>query len=380
MPQPAPHLRFVSANQIREITQAAWATPGAVVLSIGEPGFPTDPHVLRAAVAAYERDETSYTPNAGLPSLRRAVADRVNAQQGLALDASRVYVVAGAQQGLHLAMSMTLDAGDEVLIPDPGYPTFVMTASLLHAVPVRYRLLPADGFAPRVANLESLVTPATRAIVLNSPSNPLGAVFDAATVRALMAFAAEHDLWVISDECYEAFTYDGVEHVSPLRFDPDHRVIVSHTLSKTYGLTGLRIGALVLPPGMATRVDPVMEAIVSCVNPAVQHAAVAALTGPQHYIDRASAHYRGNRDAAQRLLTEIGYPFLPATGAFYLWVDVGAVTDGDVRAWCHRMLADRGVALAPGTAFGPSGQGWVRVALCGDRDALLEGLARLPSP
>ncbi|GGD00798.1 aminotransferase [Tersicoccus solisilvae] len=380
MPHLADHVRTVPPNQIREITQAAWATGDAVVLSIGEPGFPTDPHVLRAAIDTYERDETSYTPNAGLPALRQAFADRVNAHQGLRLDASRVYVVTGAQQGLHLAMSLTLDAGDEVLVPDPGYPTFGMTAALVHAVPVPYRLRPEDGFAPRVADLAGLVTPATRAIVLNSPSNPLGAVFDPATVRALMEFAVEHDLWVISDECYEAFTYDGVEHVSPLRYDTDHRVIASHTLSKTYGLTGLRIGALVVPPGLAPRIDPVMEAIVSCVNPAVQHAAVAALTGPQHYIDAARSHYRANRDESQRLLAAKGYPFLPAAGAFYLWVDVGAVSGGDVRAWCHRLLAERRVALAPGTAFGASGEGWVRVALCGSTDDLVEGLSRLPTP
>lgn len=380
MPALAAHVRTVPPNLIREITQAAWATGDAVVLSIGEPGFPTDEHVLRAAIETYERDETFYTPNAGLLPLRQAFADRVNAQQGLHLDASRVYVVTGAQQGLHLAMSLTLDAGDEVLVPDPGYPTFTMTASLVHAVPVRYRLRPEDGFAPRVADLAALVTPATRAIVLNSPSNPLGAVFDPPTVRALMDFAVEHDLWVISDECYEAFTYDGVEHVSPLRYDTDHRVIVSHTLSKTYGLTGLRIGALVVPPGTATRIDPVMEAVVSCVNPAVQHAAVAALTGPQQYIDTVRAHYRVNRDTAQRLLAARGYPFLPATGAFYLWVDVSAVSGGDVRAWCHRLLAEHRVALAPGTAFGPSGEGWARVALCGSTDALVEGLSRLPAP
>ncbi|OMH31204.1 pyridoxal phosphate-dependent aminotransferase [Tersicoccus sp. Bi-70] len=380
MPELAPHVRTVPTNQIREITQAAWSLGDAVVLSIGEPGFPTDEHVLRAAIETYERDETFYTPNAGLPALRQALADRVNAQQGLSLDASRVYVVTGAQQGLHLAMSLTLDVGDEVLVPDPGYPTFTMTASLVHAVPVTYRLRPEDGFAPRVEDLEALVTPRTRAIVLNSPSNPLGAVFDPPTVRSLMDFAAAHDLWVISDECYEAFTYDGVEHVSPLRYDTDHRVIVSHTLSKTYGLTGLRIGALVIPPGMATLIDPVMEAIVSCVNPAVQHAAVAALTGPQHYIETARTHYRSNRDTAQRLVGEKGYPYLPAEGAFYLWVDVSAVSGGDMRAWCHRLLAERRVALAPGTAFGPSGEGWVRVALCGSTEDLVEGLSRLPTP
>ncbi len=380
MSQLAAHVRSVDPNQIREITQAAWAVPNAIVLSIGEPGFPTPVHVLQAAQETLARDETGYTPNAGIAPLRAAFAERVSEQTGQDIDPSRVFVTSGAQQGLHLAMSMLLDAGDEILIPNPGYPTFAMTARLLHAVPVEYPLHPENGFQPRIEDIESRITPRTRVLLLNSPSNPLGAVFSPELTRELVDLARRRDLWILSDECYEAFTYD-VPHVSPLAYDgggSGERVIASYTLSKTYGLTGLRVGALVTPAGLETQLSTVMESIVSCVASPSQYAALAALTGPQDYVREAAAHYRGNRDAASAVLDAKRIPYLAAQGAFYLWADLSHVSGGDIRAWTRSFLADEGVAVAPGTAFGSIGEGWVRIALCGGRDDLVAGVSRLP--
>ncbi len=381
MPELAAHVRDVPVNQIREITEAAWRTPGALVLSIGEPGFPLPRHILDAGMACLDRDETNYTPNAGIPSLREAFAARFREQQGCDVGADRVYVVDGAQQGLHFAMSLLLSPGDEILIPNPGYPTFAMTSRLLNAVPVGYPLYPDHGFQPRTADIEALITDRTRVLVLNSPSNPLGAVLSEDLTRELVELARRYDLWVISDECYEAFTYD-VPHVSPARFDGvlpgGARVFTSLTLSKTYGLTGLRIGALVCPPGLEQKMNNVMESIVSCVASPSQYAALAALTGPQDYVQHAHGHYRANRDAASAVLDAKGIPYLKADGAFYLWADVSHVSGGDVRGWVRRFLAESGVALAPGTAFGSIGEGWVRIALCGKKQELLDGLARLP--
>jgi aspartate aminotransferase len=389
MPSAPAHVVNVPVNQIREITQAAWATPDSIVLSIGEPAFPVARHVLEAAMAALDRDDTNYTPNAGIAPLRAAFAERFASLSGVDDDPSRVFVVAGAQQGLHLALSTLIAAGDEVLIPDPGYPTFTMTVGLLGGVPVSYPLVPQHGFQPLIEDLRRLVTGRTKVLMLNSPSNPLGSVFDSDLTRELVRFAHENDLWIISDECYEAFTYD-VPHVSPARFDAggpeavpeavEARVLTSLTLSKTYGLTGLRIGALVTPPGMETLLSNVMEATVSCVSGPSQYAGVAALTGPQDYVRTALDHYRANRDAATAVLDERGIRYLDARGAFYLWADLSHATGGDVRAWTRAFLAERGVALAPGTAFGSMGEGWVRIALCGRRDELVEGLSRLRTP
>ena len=382
MSQLAAHVRSVDPNQIREITQAAWATPNAIVLSIGEPGFPTPVHVLQAAQDTLARDETGYTPNAGISPLRAAFAERVSAQTGSVVDPSRVFVTSGAQQGLHLAMSMLLDAGDEILIPNPGYPTFAMTARLLHAEPVEYPLHPGNGFQPRIEDIEARITSRTRVLLLNSPSNPLGAVFSAELTRELVDLARSRNLWILSDECYEAFTYD-VPHVSPLAFDGGgrgERVIASYTLSKTYGLTGLRVGALVTPAGLEAQMSTVMESIVSCVASPSQYAALAALTGPQDYVQEAAAHYRGNRDAASAVLDAKGITYLAAQGAFYLWADLSHASGGNIRNWSGQFLTEEGVAVAPGTAFGSIGEGWIRIALCGGRDELVSGVSRLPGP
>ncbi|MDQ0634683.1 aspartate aminotransferase [Arthrobacter pascens] len=387
MPELAPHVRDVPVNQIREITEAAWRIPEAVVLSIGEPGFPLPRHVLDAGIACLDRDETNYTPNAGLPALREAFAARFREQHAagghqIGIGADRIYVVAGAQQGLHLAMSLLLSPGDEILIPNPGYPTFAMTSRLLNAVPVGYPLYPEQDFQPRIQDIEALITERTRVLMLNSPSNPLGAVLGEDLTRQLVDLARRRDLWIISDECYEAFTY-GVPHISPASFDSDvpgeARVFTSLTLSKTYGLTGLRIGALVCPPGLEQKMNNVMEAVVSCVAAPSQYAALAALTGPQDYVEQAHAHYLANRDAASAILKAKGIRYLTAQGAFYLWADVSHASGGDVRAWTHQFLAESGVALAPGTAFGSIGEGWVRIALCGTLPDLMEGVGRLPA-
>lgn len=382
MPELAAHVRDVPVNQIREITEAAWSTPGAIVLSIGEPGFALPRHVLDAGIECLDRDETNYTPNAGIPALREAFATRFREQQSVNIGAERVYVVDGAQQGLHFAMSLLLSPGDEILIPNPGYPTFAMTSRLLHAVPVQYPLYPQNDFQPRIEDIEALITPRTKVLMMNSPSNPLGAVFSEETTRQLVELAVRHDLWIISDECYEAFTFD-VPHVSPARFDSDvpgeARVFTSLTLSKTYGLTGLRIGALVCPPGLERKMNNVMESIVSCVASPSQYAALAALTGPQDYVSQARDHYRSIRDAASAVLAKKGIPFLGAQGAFYLWADVSHVSGGDVRAWVRAFLADSGVSFAPGTAFGSIGEGWIRIALCGEQQNLLDGVNRLPA-
>lgn len=383
MPSLAPHITALHPNLIREITEAAWTRQASaqetLVLSIGEPGFEVPMHIRQAAIDCLIRDETNYTPNGGIPALREAFAARLALEQGAVVEPSQIVVTAGAQQSLHLAMTLVLAPGDEILIPNPGYPTFGITANLLSAIPVGYPLRPEHGFQPQVADIEALITSKSKALVLNSPSNPLGAVLSAELTAALMELARKHDLWVISDECYEAFTFD-VPHVSPARFDTDGRVLASWTASKTYAMTGIRIGALLTPPGLANAVSTAIEATFSCVSSPAQYAALAALTGPQESVDAARVHYRANRDAAESLLRARGLQFLDAQGAFYLWVNVAHVSDGNVRAWVHQFLADDGVAVAPGTAFGSEGEGWVRVALCGDTAELLEGLRRIPAP
>lgn len=379
MPEIAPHIARMPGSGVRHILERALRRPGTIVLAVGEPGEVAGAAIRDAAAAAWTAGAIRYTPNGGIPALREAIRAKLAHENGLEADVEQIWVTVGATQALHLAMALTLSRGDEVLVPDPGYTTFTMNAHLLQATPVPYPLRPDRGFQPDLDELNTLVTPRTRALIVNTPSNPLGSTFDRATLEALMALARRHDLWVISDEVYERFTW-GHPHVSPATLDDDGRVLSVFSMSKTYAMTGARVGWLVTPPGWRQTMLRVQESVVSCVDEPAQRAAVAALTGEQTAVAASAAHYRDNLAAATALLDAHGLRYLAPTGAFYLWIDVSHASGGDVVAWCERFLDEHGVAVAPGSAFGASGEGWVRVCVASDKAELLEGLSRLPAP
>ena len=371
------HAESVPVSGVRQVMDAAWTLPGSIGLHVGEPSFPTPEHILDAARTALTDQETRYAPNGGITPLRAAIAAKLARHNGLPVPTGRIVVTAGAMQGLHLIMSTLVGAGDEILIPDPGWPNFEMAAKFVQSTPVRYPLHAENGFRPDVAELATLVTPRTKAILINSPSNPIGSVLDAALAERLCRFADEHDLWVISDECYDALTFD-VPHVSLARFDHANRVFGVFSFSKTYAMTGLRVGYLVAPDdATAAMLTKLQESVVSCVNTPAQFAALAALTGPQDIVEKMRLAYRDRRDAAVDLLDRHGVGYLRPQGAFYLWIDVRDRSNGDVRSWTMDRLHSHGVAVGPGDAFGPSGEGWVRASLATETAALLEGLRRL---
>lgn len=376
MPSFTSNALSVPGSGIRAIHEIALTLDGVIGLAVGEPDLAVAPHVLAAASDAWLADDTRYTANGGIPPLRSAIAAKLRRDNRLDVGADQVWVTPGATEAVYLALGLVLSPGDEVLIPDPGYTTFTMAPRMLHAHPVPYPLVAEHAFLPRGADLDALVTPRTRAIIVNSPSNPLGIVFPEETVRELVAFAERHDLWIISDEVYEAFTY-GRPHVSPASIDPA-RVLTVQSFSKTYALTGGRVGYLVIPPVPGDVLRNFQEALISCVNTPAQRAALAALEGPQQAVAAAAAHYRGNLAAATALLDERGITYLPPAGAFYLWIDMSYASGGDVAAWAQTFLIERRVSVAPGSAFGRAGEGWIRVCAAAEREDLLEGLRRLP--
>lgn len=379
MPQLSRAAETMPRSAIREVMDLAWNVAGPVIgLHVGEPSFTAPDHVLEAARDAYAAGETHYVPNAGIMELRRAISEKLATQNKVEATPEQVIVSAGGVEALFVAFSLTLMAGDELLIPDPGWPNFAMAAQLIQATPVRYPLHPQNGFRPDPAELDALVTERTRAVLVNSPSNPLGTVLPTEDVEALVRFAERHDLWLISDECYDALTF-GTEHVSPGRFDRDGRVLSCFSFSKTYAMTGLRVGYLVAPEPVALTAAKLQEPLISCVNAPAQSAALAALRGPADDVEMMRATYHQRRDAATALLDAQKIGYLRPQGAFYLWVDVRDRCAGDVRAWSLDLLRDQHVAVAPGTAFGPAGEGWVRVSLATDTDDLLEGLRRIGS-
>jgi aspartate aminotransferase len=362
---------------IRQVMDLAWSLPAPVIgLHVGEPSFTPPDHVIEAARAAYAAGDTHYVPNAGIGELRLALAEKVTTRNGFPATPEQIVVSAGGAQALHMALSLTLSAGDEVLIPDPGWPNYAMAVQLLQAKPVRYPLRPENDFRPDPAELDALVTDRTRVILVNTPSNPLGTVLPSADVEALVRFAERHDLWLLSDECYDALTF-GPEHVSPGRFDRDGRVLSAFSFSKTYAMTGLRVGYLVATEAVAVQAAKLQEPMIACVNAPAQAAALAALRGPQDAVVAMREAYHERRDLAVAQLRAQGMGYLTPEGAFYLWVDVRDRSKGDVAAWAMALLREHHVAVAPGTTFGPLGEGWVRLSLATATEDLLEGIRRL---
>lgn len=372
-----PGAELMPRSGIRRIMDAAWQIDGPVIgLHVGEPSFTPPEHVIEAARRAYARGDTHYVPNAGIGELREALAEKVVSCNGFTATADQIVVTTGGVQALHVAMSLAIAAGDEVLIPDPGWPNFAMTVGLLQATPVRYSLRAEHGFMPDLTELESLVTERTRMILVNTPSNPLGTVMSAEVVESLVRFADRHDIWLLSDECYDALTFDA-EHVSPARFDQQDRVLSAFSFSKTYAMTGLRVGYLVSPAAVAKVAAKLQEPLISCVNAPAQAAALAALRGPQEQVRGMRDAYHARRDAAIRALDDLGIPYLTPQGAFYLWIDLRDRAGSSIADWSIRLLSERQVAIAPGTAFGAGGEGWARLSLATSMEDLLEGISRI---
>ncbi|HEV7949126.1 MAG TPA: aminotransferase class I/II-fold pyridoxal phosphate-dependent enzyme [Glaciihabitans sp.] len=379
MPSLASHISLVPASGIRRIFNLALQLDGITSLAVGEPDVPVAPHIAAAAKQAWDDDETNYTDNGGIPPLRQAIVEKLARENRMRVDVEQVWVTVGATQGIHQAMHLLLGAGDEVLIPDPGYTTFTMTARMLNAVPIPYSLRPENGFLPNIEELDNLVTDRTRVIIVNSPSNPLGTVIPEDRLQELVDFAHRHDIWVISDEVYEYFTW-AEPHVSMASLDKDGRVFSAFSLSKTYAMTGIRVGYLVTPPGLADTMRTVQEASISCVDTPAQYAAIAAITGDHSHVVAAREHYRQNITLARKILDERGIRYLEPNGAFYLWIDVSHASGGDVASWAQTFLLYQRVAVAPGSAFGRLGEGWIRVCLAASEEDIVTGLSKLPLP
>lgn len=246
MPALPAHVTQLPGSGIRAVMERAWRLPGPVLdLHVGESCLAAPSHVAEAVTQALAVGRTHYAPTGGLPDLLDALVAKLVADNGVPVTGDQIVVTAGGTQAVHLALSAVLTAGDEVLVPDPGWPNYTMAVRALQGHSVPYPLHPDDGFRPDPGMLARLVTPHTRAVIINSPANPLGSVLTAADVAAVVEVARRHDLWVISDECYESLVLDG-RHLSPVSLDPE-RVLACYSFSKTYAMTGLRVGYLMAP-------------------------------------------------------------------------------------------------------------------------------------
>ena len=356
---------------IRDVFERALLVPDALHLELGAPDFPTPAHIVEAAARAAADGFTSYTPAGGLPSLRALAAEKVSARNGIGCSPEQVTVSAGGCCALHATLTALLDEGDGVLVPDPGWPVCSVIVEMLGGTVQPYPLAPDLDLDA----LEAAITDRTRVLVVNSPGNPTGAVHARETLEEILDIAERHDLWVISDEAYEDFVYEG-EHVSTGSVGAAERVISIFTLSKTYAMTGWRVGYLVAPPAIAAAAAQAQEPLIACPSSVSQKAAEAALTGPQDTISVMRDRFRARRDTALSRLDGERIGYLRPSGGFFLMAGLPGPGEDSVE-FVHSTLAERGVAVVPGSAFGGRGEGMVRISLCVDDGLLDRGLARL---
>lgn len=367
----------VEPQQIRRLFDLANEHDGddVVHLELGEPDFATPEHVVEAAVAAARGGETNYTPNAGIDPLRGAIAERARAR-GIDADAERVVVTTGGVEALYLTLLTVTDPGDEVVVPTPAWPNPLSQARLAGADPVEVSLSPADGFAFDADRIIEAITDRTGAVVLTSPSNPTGRVFDVSEMDRVVEAAARHDAHVVADEVYHELTYGGTPRSLAAVTDRPDRVVTIGSCSKTYAMTGWRVGWLVGPEPVTAAVTKIHESTTSCVNTPAQHAALAALTGPDGPVREMKAAFERRRDAVIDRLREVpGVSVTPPEGAFYAFVDASGLP-GSSMDIAERLLFEYDVVAAPGSAFGRGGEGHVRFSFANDLERLELGVER----
>ena len=364
----AQRARTVDISGIRKMFEAA--PPNSINLGLGEPDFNPPPAVVEALCQAVQEGMNHYGPSAGLPALREKVSERYR-DRDPSTAVENVIITGSGTEGL-MATALTLyDPGDEVLVPDPGFVLYAPHARLAGAIPVPYTLPEASGYLPDPAELDRLVTPRTRAIVVNSPSNPTGAVFPSAMVDRIVAFADKHRLTIVSDEVYEEITY---ERPATSFWGRTDRVVIVNSFSKTLAMTGWRIGFLVAPRNLAVELNKLHYHIMACPPTPAQVAVLVGLASDG--ATRAMVkEFRARRDIVVRLLGRIpGLSLVPPMGAFYAFPRFAwPLTANDVA----QALLSRGVITTPGDAFGRQGASHLRLSFAASRSDLRRGIATL---
>jgi aspartate aminotransferase len=352
----------VSISGIREVFEAAGED--AINLGLGQPDFPTPAHAREAAVEAIETgDADAYTSNKGTRGLREAIAAKHERDNHLAVDPENVIATAGGSEALHLAMEAHVDAGQEVIIPDPGFVSYDALTRLAGGRPRPVGL--RDDLTLDPAAVEDAITDDTAAFVVNSPANPTGAVQSVEDMRAFARIADEHDLLCVSDEVYEQMIFDG-EHRSPAEFAESDNVVIVHACSKTYSMTGWRLGWVTASHDRVERMLRVHQYVQACASAPAQYAAEAALSGPQDPVDEMVEAFERRRDLLVDAFERMGLDCPTPEGAFYA---MPRVPDG----WVDEVI-ERGVVVVPGEAFGQGGAGHARISYATDVDTLREAV------
>ncbi|OZG65709.1 aspartate aminotransferase [Bifidobacterium hapali] len=396
----------IPRSGIRDVFDRVEQAPDAISLCVGEPNATAAPHIVEAACRSIREGHTKYTNVLGIESFRAAVAEYSRNIKGLEYDPNcEIQAIDGATIGLFLALKAVIDPGDEVIIPSPFFTSYDAEVMMCGGVPVTVALTPEHHMQLNADDIEAAITPRTRAIIINSPGNPTGAVTPADELARIADVCKWHDLWAISDEVYHPFVFeDGATatdsaadkadsddsadcdiNAAPFPAAPSiaavpgmhERTVVVESLSKTFAMTGWRIGYLLGPSALIEQTSKIAELMHSSVNSTAQYAAVAALTGPMDHVIAMREEYRTKRQIVLDKLADCtAVRLIEPQGAFYAFVDIRA-TRMDADTFSRRLLDEMRVAVVPGEAFGAAGAGFVRLSYAGDANELREGVQRL---
>jgi aspartate/methionine/tyrosine aminotransferase len=348
-----------------------------VHLEIGEPDFNTPVHITEAAIRALHDGYTHYTPAAGLPEARAAVAEYVSRTRGIPVTPEQAILVPGSKNILLFAALSLVNPGDEVLLPDPGYPIYESVARFVGARLRPIRLREENEFRIDLDEFRALLTPRTRLVILNSPHNPCGSVLERGDVEAIAEAVLKTHAWVLSDEIYSRILYEGTHYSIAAVPGMQERTILMDGLSKAYAMTGWRLGFGVMPPDLVEKMAKLMINSSSCAAGFTQMATIAALRGPQNSVDEMVNEFRARRELIVRELNQThGVSCRMPKGAFYAFANVSTF-DTDVKLLSTRLLEEGGVACLPGTAFGEGGRGYLRFSYANSQEKIREGMHRM---
>lgn len=370
-------VRSVPPSGIRRFFDIAATMDDVISLGIGEPDFVTPQPILQAGVHALQQGETHYTSNSGMLELRVALAAYLERLYGLSYDPDdNLLITVGVSEAMYLAMTATINPGDEVIIPEPCFVAYAPEVILAGGTPVMVPTRVEEDFQVTGAVVEAAVTPRTRAILIGYPNNPTGAVMSRARLQEIAAVAARHDLLVISDEIYDRLVY-GVEHVNFATLPGmKERTIVLGGVSKSHAMTGWRLGWAAAPKDLLAAMRKIHQYTIMSAPTVAQHAAIQALTQGDEHVERMRAEYNRRRMLLVAGLNELGLATFEPKGAFYAFPSIAA-SGMNEEAFAGKLLQEERVAVVPGTAFGQSGAGFVRACYATAYEKLEEALERL---
>jgi len=372
--------RTAEASGVRRMFELARKYDDSINLTLGEPGFATPDYVVEAAIESLKAGKTKYTPNAGIKALRDAIAYKLKRENGIVCDPDKnLIVTAGATQGLMLAIATLVDEGDEVIIQGPNWPDYKGQLDTVGAVTVYARVSEENGFKMTADVIEPLITEKTKLIIINSPSNPTGGVLDEDDLKKIAALVKKHGIYIISDEPYERLVYDGFVQKSLAAVDEglEDYVITINSLSKTYAMTGFRVGYICASERIMTELVKLQEFMIASVPEPMQEAAAKALSDAERDVAEMVEYYDRNRQMIVNGLNSInGFSCHMPKGAFYVFANITGFGMSSVEA-AEYILEKTHVVTAPGSAFGDGGEGFIRICYASKYEQLAEALRRL---